>query len=174
MNFNTAKIKYVIAREGLIIIFLLFCSGAAYYANSRQTNEFEKYVKDAKEILLLSNPFYKFDSNFDAFTTTKVQFQKQTPTNVVVQRMNEYFSWYGKCGAFDLLRYEITTPTNTHIVARYDAKGDKIFTGFLWNIDFEKIMLFFLLLAYPAYLLVRFIVWASLTVFNKKQKREYN
>jgi hypothetical protein len=168
VDINTAKIKYIVAREGLIIIFLLLCAGASFYANSWQTGKIDNYVKDAKEVALNYNPFDKYDPSPKSSIQNdyKIQFQKTTPYDVEEHTLKNDFSWHG--GEFGIFEAERAQPTNIHIVARYDAKGNKLFTGFLWEIDFLKVMYFFLFLAYPAYLLIRFIVWASLTVRNRK------
>jgi hypothetical protein len=189
LNINTAKIKYVIAREGLIIIFLLLCAGASFYADSWQTGKIDNYVKDAKEIILVrigkpngmraymdglrysQNPFDKYSPEyFYTVPGIKAQFPKSTDRAVIAQTMERDFkdplSRLTAKEAFDGW-VSLDSPTYTDITARYDDKGNKLFTGFPWNIDFTKVMTFFVFLAYPAYLLIRFIVWSILTVRNK-------
>lgn len=168
MKIEARRIKYVIAREGLIIIFLFLCAGASYYANSWQSEKIENYVKDAKEFQLTRNEnVHTFDALMESFDSAqKVQFQNATKYDVIENTLKKDL-WHNS-NLFDLFKAERTQPTNTHIVARYDVNGNKLFIGLPWEIDFLKVMTFFLFIAYPAYLLIRFIMWAVITIRNKE------
>ncbi len=195
MDINTAKIKYIVAREGLIIIFLLVSAGISYYANSWQSAKIDDYAKNAKEIVLETCADYwikgylPVSSAMERFmmacskektpyiiSGTKTQFPKSTPDVIIEFTLNRDFQHLGHVSNVletndqqPRLVWSLNVQTNLNIRARYDDKGNKLFTGFLWNIDFEKVMVFFLFISYPVYLLIRFIVWASLTVLNKNK-----
>lgn len=194
MNINTAKIKYVIAREGLIVISLLICMAVSLYIDSWKTDKIDNYVKAAKEITISRKQYAglpegyellpptdkdhlprpsldeiydqsikgaKYTSvDYDPFMEPKVQFPKSTPYDVIKRTMDRNYPAPGAWTAWDKAQ-------NINIKARYDDKGNPLFTGFPWDIDFKNQIALFLLFAYPAYLLIRFIVWASLTVRNK-------
>lgn len=158
------------------------------YIDSWKFDKIDSYVKGAKEVTpkkklkyvglpegaeILSMPQgqskesistpAKPDVFDEVYPESNVQFPKSTPYDVIKRTLNKDFpsSNSGEYIVWDQVQ-------NTNIQIRYDDKGNKLFTGFPWNIDFKNRVAFFLFLAYPAYLLIRFIVWASLTVRNKK------
>ena len=55
MKIDARRIKYVIAREGLIIIVLLLCASASYYGNTWQASKMDSYVNSAKEVKRIIN-----------------------------------------------------------------------------------------------------------------------
>jgi hypothetical protein len=191
MKFYAHRIKYVIAREGLIIISLLLVAAISYYINSWEIERLDNYVKDSKEITLVrngnpngmraymdglsyrENPFDKIYGPENHYTVPgiKAQFPSSSDQTVIEHTMEKDFK--GPLSRFTAKEaldgwVPLNSPTNTDINARYDDKGNKLFTGFLWNIDFLKVMTFFLFIAYPVYLLIRFVVWAVVTVKTQR------
>jgi len=182
MNLNVRKIKYVIAREGLIVMCLMAAASIAYYGDYLCNSKIDNYVKTAKEIELVkklspleavwaeaaaktTDPFETARARISA--ATKIQFPKSTTEEVIRKTLDRDF--LNKVGVLDRLAflYEMEVsdqPSNFNIRNRYDDKGNKLFTGLLWQIDFLKIMSFFLFIAYPLYLLGRFVSWAVITV----------
>jgi len=187
MKLEAHKIKYVIAREGLVIVALLAVAALSYYADTWEKDQLANYTKYAGEFELVrngtpygmrayidgvprsNNPFAKYDTkNYYIVPGIKAQFPKSTDYAVIQHTMQRDFkASLGRLTETDGLDGGWTAsdmPTGTNINARYDNKGNRIFTGFPWTIDFQKVMFFFLVVAYPAYLLVRFIAWAVATV----------
>lgn len=189
MNLNVRRMKYVIAREGLILIFLMAAASISYYGDHLCNSKIDNYVKTAKEIELPmgtinSDPFEAARTRLDAkkanghdgytlqygvkiITDPKIQFPKSTTKEVIEKTLDRDF--LHNVGVLDRLAflYDMVVsdqPSNLNIINRYDDKGNKLFTGLLWQIDFLKIMTFFLFIAYPSYILVRFVAWAVITV----------
>lgn len=203
MNINTAKIKYVVAREGLIIVSLLICMAVSFYIDSSKSDKVDKYIKSAKEVELIRNQnrpslddIYKQTMGISSSqseppqqTKSQSELDKEWKKATPIPNNGEYFEPLGIKYQFPRMTtnenikktieqdypndkqiswVELGEISNTNISNRFDDKGNKVFIGFPWNIDFKNRVAFFLFLAYPAYLLLRFIVWASLIVRNKK------
>jgi hypothetical protein len=206
MGLDAHRFKYVIAREGLVVVALLAGAALSFYADSWQKDQINTYTKTAKSAVLLraADEFERYHVTYqdkgraferylaDAWKRThavpgiKVQFPRETSLGVMNQVMNGYHKaqsvreWYDWEPAVDpfaqdvadsSLRYTAplapgaSSPSdNNQINARYDDKGNRLFKGFPWSIDFQKAVVFFLFVAYPANLLVRFIAWAIATV----------
>lgn len=209
MNINTGKIKYIVAREGLIIISILICIALSLYIDSRKTDKINNYVKDAKEVTLtkrqyaglpvdaeilpqsqpkprqetksqMSGPWEDYQKadlkeewekatpiDYDPSLEPMAQFPKSTSLEVMDRTMNRDYP-----SSVPGARITWDKAQNIDVNARYDSKGNKLFTKFPWNIDFKNQIAFFLFCSYPAYLLIRFIVWSILTV--KKSRTSTN
>jgi hypothetical protein len=170
LNINTAKIKYIIAREGLIIISLLICMAVSLYLDSWKADKIGNYVNDAKDIELINSksfidPDDREGEKLHIVPGIKTQFPKSTSIDLIKRAMDRDYPNHGPGEWIDWDKTD-----NTNISARYDDKGNKLFIGFPWNIDFKNRVTLFLFFAYPAYLLIRFIVWSILTV--KENKKE--
>jgi len=188
INLSRHRITYVVAREGLIVVSLLFCLGGATFLGFWVEKQITLYVNDAIEVGLVrsGNPnglrasidvpygqstkttsFFGTEfENYYGVPGVKAQFSKRVSYEVISRTMESDFSGFlSGLTAKDARDgwVPLNSPTNTNINARYDDKGNKLFTSFLWHIDFMKIELF-LVFAYPFYLLIRFIVWAAVTV----------
>ncbi|MGC2424110.1 MAG: hypothetical protein WA666_07155 [Nitrospirota bacterium] len=92
-----------------------------------------------------------------------VRFPKGTNDSIIEQALKKDSLW--SRGTWGVLNSPIETvyflPNN---VASYDEKGQKLFDGILYKISFASIGMFFLICAYPIYLLGRFIIWAVWTL----------
>jgi len=56
---------------------------------------------------------------------------------------------------------------NKNIAKVYNQKGARIFNSIVYIMDFSYLLIFFLIFAYPLYLIIRFIVWAIVTLTEK-------
>ncbi|WP_224983570.1 hypothetical protein [Geomonas agri] len=204
MAIETQKAKYLIAREGLIILSMLLCASGSYYANTWQNRKIDSYVKDAKEVALIQahvgksqaelsqewenaapilpekpsqpqltpvdyNPFIQPETNkksgkYFNLLDINIQFPKATSNEIISRTIQKDFTDKGQIDWMEVLQDK---NLDANITARYDDNGNKVFSGFPWNLKFDDFTLFFLFIAYPAYLLGRFIVWALVTVIKQ-------
>lgn len=199
MNINTEKIKYIIAREGLIIISILICIALSLYIDSWKSGKIENYVKDAKEITLTKRLYAGLPADAEILPQSqpksrqeaksqaelKEEWEKATPIDY--DPALEPMAQFPKSTPREVIErtmdrdYPSPVPgaritwdnaQNIHVNARYDNNGNKIFASFPWNIDFKNQIAFFLFFSYPAYLLIRFTVWSILIV--KKSRTSAN
>jgi hypothetical protein len=88
-----------------------------------------------------------------------LRFPKNTNVDVIEQTMRRDFP---NIKRDDWFIYD--SPTGKNIRASYDDKGQRVFDNIIHKISFFDISAFFLIFAYPLYLLVRFVVWAIATL----------
>ena len=89
-----------------------------------------------------------------------LRFPKNTKNEIIKQTIERDFPKIQGNGNWIIW----DTQKGENIAASYDEKGQKLFDGILYKINFAYVGLFFLICAYPIYLLGRFIVWAVWTL----------
>jgi hypothetical protein len=162
------------------------------YVDSWKADKIDNYVRDAKEVELVKigvtyhfedtsvtpapqgnlPPGYQLDQPetkksqaeltkewVKASPVDYAQFPRSTSDDVIKRTIVRDYPNYMPSEWVPLYKIE-----SSHIIVRYDDKGNKLFIGFPWDIDFKNKVALFLFFAYPVYLLIRFIVWAVVTL----------
>jgi hypothetical protein len=149
------KTRRIIAREGLIVISVMLLAGISYCLNLWSMNQKDLYEANVQEMVPV------IPGNKDP-TGIVLRFPKNTNDDVIKQTMRRDFpnikeyNWF----IFD-------SPKGQDISASYDDKGQRVFNNIIHKISFSDVFIFFLIFAYPLYLLVRFVVWAIVTLKEK-------
>ncbi len=156
---NVPRLKYVIAREGLIILSMLLAAAIAGWAGSWQRKHIDHW-DSSSQVHYLKRKLATTGPEGYQVGNPVIAFPKTTSLEVIVGTLVQKYPAY----SFD--EWQPLEETHADTNARYDANGNKLFTGFPWNINFDGAMTFFLFIAYPAYLIGRFIAWAAVTVIR--------
>lgn len=165
--------KYVIAREGLTLLGIALVVAVLFGVKSWRGNQISEYIANSEEIYLANKQQVTNERNYYEIlydlpagtheewvaTKYKVQFPAKTDWQIEKVVIPRDFNGYE---AF--AQWLEKNPTNENVVARYDAQGNRLFTGWFWNTDFNKTIEFLMLFVYPAIILIRFIIWAVKTV----------
>lgn len=165
------KIRRIIAREGLILISVMLLAGVSYCLDLWIMNQKSLYEANVKEIQpghprKIIDPFAVAPQDsagvFWKLSGKILQFPKHTSDDVIKQtirrdvpniEVDDYF-------IFD-------SPQGRNIGASYNDKGQLVFNSIMHKISFSYVSIFFLVFAYPLYLLGRFVVWAIVTLKGK-------
>jgi len=160
------KVKRIIAREGLIIITLIFVAGVSFFLDLRLSSHKSLYEASVQEI----EPFIPVDKDplvggrYVFSQGIILRFPKNTNNDVIKQTIRKDFpnikgdDWF----IFD-------SPKGENINASYDEKGNRVFNSIIYKIGWSYASLFFLIFAYPLYLIIRFVIWAIGTLKEKKE-----
>ena len=157
------KLKRTIAREGLIIITLIILASITIFLDIKLGDYKYLYEANVQEITpTIKGPIP--DSKYQEIIPQEItlRFPKNTDDIVIEQRIKR---------DFPNIRFEswITwnIPNNENIKASYDEKGNRVFNSVIYRIDWSYAYIFFLVFAYPLYLLIKFIIWAIGTLIKK-------
>lgn len=165
MNINTARIKYVIAREGLIIIVIAILAGIVTYVDSWKNNQIFEYEQLAEKVELVKKDENKSGAKGSYFTTLGIYIQ--FPKGVSIETAKKVLERdYPKIKDADWIIWDKND--NIDIDDKYDLKGNKLFVGIPWNVNTSDIPALLIFFTYPGYLLLRFIAWAIRTVRSRK------
>ena len=163
--FRKQKLKKIIAREGLIIISLLFLSAVSFFLDLWLNNQKKAYESNVQEIEPVREEEDKeHGGKYLISQGVTLQFPKNTSNDVIKQALKRDFS--NIQGDNWIIS---DSPKGQNINAFYDEKGNRIFDSMFYKINFLYVYIFFLIVAYPLYLLVRFFVWAIGTLKDEKQ-----
>ena len=163
-SFRRRKLKKIIAREGLIIISLLLLSGILFFLDLWIDNQKKAYKSNVQEIAPLVHGEKTGRGQLFVPQGIILQFPKNTSEDVITQTLKRDFP---NIQVNDWIIFD--SPKGQNINAVYDEKGNRIFNSIFYKINLSYVYLFFLIGAYPLYLLVRFFVWAIGTLKGKKQ-----
>jgi len=163
-KFMKVKVKRLIAREGLIIISLLLLAGISFALDLWLQDQRSFYYANVQEIEPIVPGQIAANKPPDSWIPEGIvlQFPKNTSHDVITQTIKRDFpNIKGE-------EWEIfDSPQGKNVDASYDEKGKRVFENIIYKINFSGIYIFFLLFAYPLYLLVRFVVWAIGTLKEK-------
>lgn len=166
--FMKSMVKRIIAREGLIILSLIFLAGISFFLDLRLSNPKRLYEATIQEIEPVKIGI------IDPLTETRelkpqgiiLRFPKNTNEDVIQKTIRRDFPNI----KFDEWVID-HSPKGENIRASYDEKGKRVFfNSIIYQIEWSYIYLFFLILAYPLYLIIRFVLWAIGTL----RRRDYN
>jgi len=152
------KIRRIIAREGLIVISVMLLAGISYCLNLWLMNQENLYKASVQEM----QPVYH--GPYDPLNIFKnsgkiLRFPKNTKDDVIKQTIRRDFP---NIKVDDYLILD--SPQGRNIGASYNDKGQRVFNSIIHKISFSYVSIFFLIFAYPLYLLGRFVVWAIVTL----------
>jgi len=168
------KIRKIIAREGLIIISILSLAGISHFTDywiNNQKNLYEENVKEIQVVIKDSPSYPSYDplninqhnhagGRFVLLSVGKIlRFPKNTNNTVIEQTIRRDFP---NINGVEYITWD--SPTGKNISASYDNEGHLVFDNIIYEIDYPPITGFFLIFAYPLYLLLRFVVWALKTL----------
>ena len=158
------KIRRIIAKEGLIVISIMLLAGVSYYTDLWLMNQKNLYEANVQEIELVISHDKKPQDGGKLFTTQGIilQFSKNTNNDVIKQTIIRDFP---TIKGHDWITWDF--PKGQNINAYYNKKGERVFNSIIHKISFSDVFIFFLIFAYPLYLLVRFVVWAIVTLKEK-------
>ena len=146
-------VKKIIAREGLIILSLLILAGASAYIRSLITEQRAVYESNVQEIELVIK-----EGKYLKPQGIRVQFPKNTSEDVINKTLERDYPHIKRDDWIIL-----DSPTN-EIANAYDEKGNPVFDSIIYKINFSDVSFGLLILAYPLYLVLSFIVWAFKTL----------
>jgi len=155
------KIRRIIAREGLIVISVMLLAGISYCLNLWLMNQENLYKANVQEI----QPVYHgpYDPLNILTNSGKIlRFPKNTKDDVIKQTIRRDFP---NIKVDDYFIFD--SPQGRNIGASYNDKGQRVFNSIIHKISFSYVSIFFLIFAYPLYLLGRFVVWAIVTLKGK-------
>lgn len=174
--------KKIIAREGLIILSFVLFAALSFFLNlwvhhkrtAYQVNVHELEIvmqtENAKNIIPprgIVDPFDKMYKRTDELIRQvergkslisqgiKVQFPTDTPNDIIEKTLRKDFP---DIKDIDWIVWD--NNDNTNIKKAYDKQGNQMFDSLFYRIDLSNIYIFFLLFAYPIYLIFRFIIWS--------------
>jgi hypothetical protein len=200
------KIKKIVAREGLIIVSIIFVASICLMLDSLQSKKFnisghrwlntkkveqynlfkpdknqkpegfdlstaipvdssltrDEYQTLAKQQLLNNNGFDNFEGAFISFEYLEKRFNQATG-----EKVDTYYS------ERDKLKEEMKNWSGKRLAAMADISlahfNDSIekISYLKRRFDFSAVAVFFFVFAYPAYLLIQFIIWAIKTLREK-------
>jgi hypothetical protein len=188
------KIKILIAREGLIIISLLLLASVSFFVESyvnEQKRTYESNVMEIEprpsldEIFAAEKPMppaksvaaYDYEGAKAAgISDIILRFPKNTKNEIIKQTIKRDFpnvqrdfpnvqgngGWIVEDTPHDIIWHPF--PKGKILAASYDENGNRVFESSIYKLNFSYAGIFFLLFAYPLYLLSRFIVWSILTL----------
>lgn len=156
IQFKKHKIRVIIAREGLIIIFFLLFAGASFFLDFWLNDQKKVYESTVQEVQLVEEKYdEEQEKRFFIMQGIILQFPQDTSEDVIKHSIKRDFpnihsnEWI----VFD-------SPEGKNIAAFYDKNGSRIFESIIYKVDFHDVYIFFLFFAYPLYWLMRFIIWA--------------
>ena len=156
------KIRRIIAREGLVVISIMLLAGVSYCLDLWLMNQENLYKANVQEIQPVE-PSHPYDPLHILSSSGQIlRFPKNTKDNVIKQTIRRDFP---NIKGDDYFIYDSLQGRN--IGASYDDKGQRVFNNIIHKISFSHVFIFFLIFAYPLYLLVRFVVWAIVTLKEK-------
>jgi len=153
------KVKRVIAREGLIIVTLIFLAGTSFFIDlrlSRHKSLYEAYVQEIQPVIPVEkDPLGLLGGQYLNSQGIILRFPKRTNNDVIKQTIRRDFS---NIKGDDWIIFD--SPKGENINASYDEKGKRVFNSVIYKIGWPYVYLFFLIFAYPLYLIIRFVIWA--------------
>jgi hypothetical protein len=158
-NMNTIKGKKIIAREGLIIIAVLMIFGAILglmYRENENKQHFEKSAKIAAIAQAYIDPDKPPNSDGKIFLPTGIHIMVQKPTDLIrmQESLKKDFPNF-RDPAFVELENQDKSVSIRHY---YDSNGFRVeFTDY-------RTAAVLVLLIYPVYWIVRFVVWSIRTL----------
>lgn len=156
-----SRIKRIIAREGLIVISLMLLAGVSYGLDLLLINHIKSYEANVQEIQPVSH-LPNDPQNILTNAGKILRFPKNAKDDVIKQTIRSEFPYIKEVSYF-----VFDTPQGQNIGASYNDKGQRVFDNIVYKISFSYIAIFFLIFAYPLYLLGRFVVWAIVTLKGK-------
>lgn len=165
MPINVERVKYLVAREGLVIVACIVISFVFGYIDNYKNKKKIEYNNNISIPYDLFK-FTKEDSTgryYEKLSKTVI-FPKNTDNTV---RDNTIIRDYGE--NVEIIIYDDSpgkdifdkiSPSN--VVARYNSKGEKVFNWYFWKTNTNFMFLAFF--AYPIYLLGRFVIWSVRTI----------
>jgi hypothetical protein len=164
------KNKRLIAREGLILVCVMLLSGVSYCLNlwsTAQKNVYEANVQEIEPVIEADSKDLKSPNEGHRWVELKPQgvilrFPKEINSDVIQQTIKRDFP---NIKGNDWVTFD--TAKGQNITASYDEKGKKVFDSAFYRINFLYLSIFFSIVAYPLYWLVRFIVWSIATLKEK-------
>ncbi len=153
-------VKKIIARDRLIIIFLLFLAGISFFLSYWFSEERRLYEVDVQVItpVFVGDKVPQIGGKLPKPEDINLHFPKNTNDNVIKITIKRDFPNI----KFDTW-YIGDSPIGKNINASYNDKGERVFDNIIYKIDYFYVFLFFLFIAYPLYLLGRFLFWAIVT-----------
>ena len=151
-----SKLKRIVAREGLIIIFLVIIAAICIFLSDWQSTHISKHpFISQKELQSILSQVKKIDEKHIVCPNgQKAEFDSQPDSQDIY-----WACQYSKSGE----------PQKFSDKELYDMAGiQKEERPIIQRIDFSKWVIFFLLAVYPVYLFFRFVLWAIRTLKQKQ------
>jgi hypothetical protein len=158
-------VKRIIAREGLIIITLLFLAGIAFFVEmqlNKHKNLYEANVQRIEAFIPDKDPTVLRGSSQGII----LRFPKNTDKNVINQTIKRDFpnlkegDWVTHKNGWPSPPPKGKEDITVSTTVSYDEKGKQVFNSIIYKIKWSYVWFFFLVFAYPLYLTIRFVIWA--------------
>jgi len=147
----------------LIIISVMLLAGVSWCLYDWSMNQRKLYEANVEEILVVHKDHYD-PLNICINPGKVLRFPKGTKDDVIKQTIRRDFP---NMNVNDYFVFDSAQGRN--IGASYDDKGRRVFNNIFYKTDFDFVSAFFLIFFYPLYLLVRFVVWAIVTLKEKSE-----
>jgi hypothetical protein len=180
-----SKLKKIIAREGLIILSILAVSMFFYIIDKWVKDNKLGYKLSAVTISLVKENGNQTDkkmrmllfvssieeSDHDKLLTSEflnitIQFPAGTPKGLMEKTIRRDFPHIKKID-WITWKYSPTDYDRSDVGKRYDLEGNPVFESAFYNINYLEIYMGILFLAYPLYLIGRFVIWSVKTLRKK-------
>ncbi|MDD1776572.1 MAG: hypothetical protein LUQ65_00260 [Candidatus Helarchaeota archaeon] len=162
------KLNRIIAREGLIVITLIFLGGISFLLDLRLSSHKRIYEANVQEIepFIPGDKESKYGGRYLSISPQGIilRFPKNTNHDVIKQTIRRDFP---NIKGDDWIIFD--SPKGENINASYDEKGNRVFNSIIYKIGWSYVYLFFLIFAYPLYIIIRFVIWAIETLKERKE-----
>lgn len=117
-----------------------------------------------RDVLEEAGITHRLDTQGSSFGLERIvlQFPRNTDKNIIKQTIKKDFP---STKADNWIVWD--SPNGKNISASYNEKGERAFNSFVYKVNYTYASIFFFILAYPLYLLARFVVWALWTLRKK-------
>jgi hypothetical protein len=157
------KLKRLIAREGLILVTGVLLISIFLALDLNQYNQLREYREYGEVCEIISWPE---QSNIVDAKGIYVMFPKDTSTNVKINTLKREYPHISNVNCVvDPKR----SPYSSKIDKIFDIQGNLVFNGLFYKVDFKEFGMF-VFLAYPLYLIIRFILWSIRTLRVKEER----
>jgi hypothetical protein len=146
---------------------LIFLAGISFFLDLELSNHKNLYEANVQEI----TPFVKeSEANLEGHIVKPqgiiLRFPKNTNNEIINQTIRKDFPNI-KITDDNWIVWD--SPKGKNITASYNEKGEQVLNSFIYKISWSGMSHFLLIFAYPLYLVVRFIMWAIVTLKEKKE-----